>query len=190
MPTGSDGLFPPAGDTRVRDVTTVTDLPLHGALPGSLSGQYTQLGPSELDGQAVPEDWADGACTAQALRFGAEGTVSYRSRWIGVDLANANLLTFGNTMFALAEGQLAYEISASLDTIKRVDLAGAGRALTAHATLDARTGELHLLTFSGARTQLLVTVSRAALTRTVRSLDDAPSTIHQLAVSGDDIVLL
>ena len=77
-----------------------------------------------------------------------------------------------------------------LDTVRRVDLAGARRSLAAQAKVDPHSGELHLLTFASAPSQLHVAVSRGALTRTIRSIDDAPSRIRQLELTRDDVVLI
>ena len=85
-----------------------------------------------------------------AVSLDAGRAVSYRNRWIGDDVVAANLIAFGTSILALGDGALAYELSARLDTIRRVDLAGARRSLVAHAKVDPHTGELHLLTFAAA----------------------------------------
>jgi carotenoid cleavage dioxygenase len=145
-----------------------------------------------------------------ALYLDAGRAITYQNRWIttdtvaqklaveptpgprttGHDVVAANLIAFGTSILAFGDGALAYELSAQLDTIRRVDLAGARRSLVAHSKVDPHTGELHLLTFSCLPSQLHVAVSRGALTRTIRSIDDAPSAIRQLELTRDDVVLV
>ena len=80
-----------------------------------------------------------------AVSLDAGRAISYRNRWIttdavaqqlaveptpgprtvGDDVVAANLIAFGTSILAFGDGALAYELSARLDTIRRVDLAGA-----------------------------------------------------------------
>ena len=146
-----------------------------GALPRALSGHYLQIG-------------GDGV--VHAIGIDAGRAISYRHRPVGGNLVTANLVSFGSSIFAIGDGALAHELSADLETIRGVDLAGARRALVTPARLDPHTGELHLLTFPGTSCQLHVTVSRGGLTRTIRPIDDAPTGIRQLELTRDDVVLL
>ena len=199
-----------ANDAPVTDETTITNLPVAGKLPAALSGQYMRIGPNRIDPNSLPADWAGGEGMVHAVSLDAGRAISYRNRWIttdavaqklaveptpgprtvGDDVVAANLIAFGTSILAFGDGALAYELSARLDTIRRVDLAGARRSLVAHSKVDPHTGELHLLTFASIGSQLHVAVSRGALTRTIRSIDDAPSRIRQLELTRDDVVLL
>jgi 8'-apo-carotenoid 13,14-cleaving dioxygenase len=210
MPNGPKQASRSANEAPVADETTITNPRVTGKLPAALSGQYIQIGPNRIDAQSLPADWAGGEGMVHALSLDAGRDISYRNRWIttdavaqklaveptpgprtvGDDVVAANLITFGSSILALGDGALAYELSARLDTIRRVDLAGGRRNLVAHSKVDPHTGELHLLTFATFPSQLHVAVSRAALTRTIRSIDDAPSRIRQLELTRDDVVLV
>ena len=180
MPTGPEQSSSsvhelPGGDT------TATDLVVSGTLPASLSGQYLQIGPNPVEG----------IVHGVVLRGGR--ATSSRNRWLPTadgDIVPSNLIAFGSFVLAVGDGALAYELSADLDTIRRVDLAGARRKLIARSTFDPHTGELHLLTFGADPSQLHVIVSRGGLKRTIRPIDDAPNRIRQLEVTRDDVVLL
>jgi carotenoid cleavage dioxygenase-like enzyme len=145
-----------------------------GQLPAALSGQYL----------AVREG------VVHAVSLDGRRANSYRIRDVGQNVGASNVIAFGNSVLALGDGALAYELDAVLETIRPVDLAGARRGVVARAKLDAQTGELHLLTFEAAPSQLHVTVSRGALTRTIRSIDDAPARVHQLGLTHDDVVFV
>jgi carotenoid cleavage dioxygenase len=210
MPSGPEHVTRSTNEAPVADETTITNLRVAGKLPAALSGQYMRIGPNRIDAQSLPADWAGGEGMVHAVSLDAGRAISYRNRWIttdavaqklaveptpgprtvGDDVVATNLIAFGSSILALGDGALAYELSTRLDTIRRVDLAGARRSLVAHSKVDPHTGELHLLTFESFRSQLHVAVSRGALTRTIRSIDDAPSGIRQLELTRDDVVLV
>jgi len=148
------------------------DLAATGAVPTGLSGQYVRVSESMV----------------HAVRLAAGRAPSYRNRSIPTD-ATA-VVAFGSSILAFGDGQLAHELDPGLDTMRRVDLAGAQRTLTGHPKIDTNTGELHLLTFMSDPAQLHVRVSPGGLTRTIRSLDDAPSRIRELELTRDHVVLL
>jgi carotenoid cleavage dioxygenase len=210
MPSGPDHVTRSANNAPITDETTITNLRVSGKLPAGLSGQYMRIGPNRIDPNSLPADWAGGEGMVHAVSLEAGRAVCYRNRWIttdavaqqlavepppgppavGDDVVAANLIAFGTSILAFGDGALAYELSARLDTIRRVDLAGARRSLVAHSKVDPHTGELHLLTSASIGAQLHVTVSRGALTRTIRSIADAPSGIRQLELTRDDVVLV
>jgi carotenoid cleavage dioxygenase-like enzyme len=141
-------------------------------LPVALSGQYVCVG--------------GGMFHAVAL---GEGSVQlYRDCSIATDATD--VIAFGGSILAFGAGALARELGAGLDTVRRVDLGGAGRSLTAHPKIDPVTGELHVVTFATDPAQMHVRVSPGGLTRTIRSIDNAPGRVHQLELTQDDVVLL
>ena len=189
MPSSPEHATRSANDEPVASETITTGLRVSGKLPALLSGQYLQIGADRIDA-THPADSAGGEGMLHAVTFDPGRGVSYRNHWIGEDVADANLVAFGNAILVLVDGALAYELSSSLDTVRRVDLAGARRSLAAQAAVDPHSGELHLLTFAAAPSQLHVTVSRGALTRTIRLIGDAPGRIRQLELTRDDVVLM
>jgi 8'-apo-carotenoid 13,14-cleaving dioxygenase len=210
MPPDFDYVSGFADNTPVPDETTITNLRVTGTLPAALSGHYMRIGSNRINGKCGGEGWTGGEGMVHAVSLDAGRAISYRNRWIatdavaqtlavdptpgprtvGDDVVAANLIAFGNTILAFGEGALAYELNARLDTVRRVDLAGGRRSLVADCKVDPHTGELHLLTFASSPDQLHITVSRGALTRTIRSIDDAPSPITQLELTRDHVVLL
>jgi len=210
MPSGPQDASRAANKAPVADETTITNLRVAGKLPAALSGHYMRIGPNRIDAVSRPADWAGGEGMVHAVSLDAGRAISYRNRWIttdevaqklaveptpgprpvGDDVIAADLIGFGSSILAFGDGALAYELSARLDTVRRVDLAGAGRSLVAHSKVDPHTGQLHLLTHASIGSQLHVTVSRGALTRTIRSIDDAPSRIRELELTRDDVVLV
>jgi carotenoid cleavage dioxygenase len=149
-----------------------TDLAMNGTVPTGLSGQFVHI--------------SNGIVSAVRLSEGE--APSYRERSITTNATN--VVPFGSSTFVFGDGVLAYELGDDLDTARRVDLAGARRSLTAHPKVDPITGELHLLTFTSDPSQLHVTVSPGGLTRTIRSIDNAPNRSRQLELTRDHVVLL
>ena len=210
MPCCADHWCFPENDPPVSDETNIADLPVSGTLPAALSGRYLCIGPNPIGTPATSAEWASGAGMVHAVTLHAGGAVSYRNRWIvtdaaaqllgtepvpgprhtGPDVVASNVITFGSSILALGDGALAYELTADLGTRRRVDLAGSGRGLHPHAKLDPLTGELHLLAAASDGTQTYITVSPGGLTRTTRSIVDAPGRLHDLAVTRDHVVLL
>jgi 8'-apo-carotenoid 13,14-cleaving dioxygenase len=189
----------------VTDELTLTDLWVSGTLPAALSGQFLCIGPNRTDGHVLPEGEAAGETMVHAVSLHAGRAVSYLTRWITTDVGGplgstpaptfregiaTKLVTFGRSILALGDGALAIELSAGLETIRRVDLAGAHRSLVAHSKVDPITGELHLFTFATDPSQLYVRVSPGGLTRTIRSISNAPNRVRELELTADDLVLL
>ena len=85
--------------------------------------------------------------------------ISHRSRSIATD-AVSDVIAFGRSIFAFGDGSLALELDARLDSLRRVDLAGARRGVFAHPKIDARTGELHLVASGATGAQFLQTLKQ------------------------------
>jgi carotenoid cleavage dioxygenase-like enzyme len=148
------------------------DLAVTGAVPTSLSGRYVYI--------------SGGMVHAVHLTEG--GAASYTRRSLPTEATN--VISFGSSILAFGDGQPAYELGTGLDPMRRVDLAGALRTLAGHPKVDPNTGELHLLTFVRDPAQLHVRVSPGGLTRTIRSIDNAPNRIRQLELTRDHVVFL
>jgi carotenoid cleavage dioxygenase len=172
MPRSRDPASRSSNDAAVNDGPTITDLTVRGSVPMGLSGRYVCIGEGMVE----------------AVRFDEGRATSHRNRSIPADATT--VMAFGASIFAFGDGALAHELSSALETIQGVDLAGSRRSLTADPKFDPITGELHLLTFKSDPSQLHVSVSPGGLTRTIRSIDDAPNTIRQLEVTRDHIVFL
>jgi carotenoid cleavage dioxygenase-like enzyme len=187
--------------------STITNLNVVGALPPELFGRLLGIGPSSeaVSGGQSPDAY-DGMVHSVSLHAGR--TPSYRSRWIitdfvahrlgidpspgprnnGPDIIASNVVAFGDSILALGDDSLAYELAPDLNTLRRVDLAGQLRRVGANPKRDPVTGDLHLLAVDATGAQAHVVVSSGAHTRTSRNLDGAPARISDLAISRDCIV--
>lgn len=194
----------------VPDETSITSLPVEGTLPPALSGQYLRIGPNPIARDAVAAGRPGGDAMVHSVALRAGRAVSYRNRWVktdatsvrlgiepvpgprssGSDLVGTSVLAFGDRILALGNGVLPYELTADLETVRRVDLAGGARGVGAFPRLDPVSGELHLLSFAGDGGCLVDVVSPGGLTRTSRIIGDAPGPVHDLALTRDHHVLL
>ena len=204
----ADHWFLTDNDPPVPDETSITGLPVTGTLPAALSGTYLVIGPNPIGPPEAGEP-ARAAAMVHAITVDADGTVSYRNRWITTDTAAhalgrepvpgprradndgvaSNIFTFGSTILAVGNDTLAYELTADLATRRRVDLAGAGRGLRPRVDLDRHSGALHLVGVGPGNAQTHVTVSAGAMTRATRPLDDTPR-VEDLTITRDHVVFL
>ncbi len=203
-------LRPSGNHVPVADETTISELVVQGTVPRRLSGQYARIGPNSIGQLAPPgaRTAPDAMVHAVALQSGCAAV--YRSRWIATDAASSrlgqqpvpgprstthdaavsNLLVFGGRILALADGDLAYELTNTLDTVRRVDLAGHARGVGAYPKSDPATGALHLISAPGERAPIHHVISPGGLTRTSRAITDAPADIHDIAITPDRLVML
>lgn len=200
----TDSSLPPGNDGAARD-ETIAALMVHGTLPAGLSGRLVAIGRSSDGGAPGAEDGM-----IHAVELHAGRATSYRSRWVitdavakrlginpspgpghtGRDVVASNIVTFGGSILALGEGALAYELTHDLDTLRRVDLAGQSRGLSPYPKRDPISGDLHVLAVAASGAQSHVVVSAGALTRTSRSIADAPNQITDLAITRDHVVFV
>ena len=161
--------------------STITGLPVRGALPAGLSGRLVAIGPD------AESDHAE----IHAVHLHEGRMVSYRSRWVGTDgVAISNIIVFGGSILALGDGSPAYELTPDLTGLRRVDLAGRSRGMSAYPKRDPHTGDLHVLAVDATAAQAHVVVSSGALTRTSRPIPGAPSHLTDLAITSDHMVFV
>ena len=151
-----------------------TDLAVRGIVPAGLSGRLVGIG-------------RDGVVHSVQVR---EGRMSYRSRRCRTDAVVHNLVAFEGSILAFGDESPAYELSTEFDTLRRVDLAGHGRALAAYPKHDLATGELHLIAHDTDGVQEHVVVSAGALTRHSRPVLDPPTRIRDLVLTVDQVVFV
>ena len=171
---------PSTNDNAVRDDATITGLAVRGALPVGLSGRLVAIGPdSESDHAQL-----------HAVHLHGGRVLSYRSRWVSTGVAISNIIVFGGSILALGDGPPAYELTSDLMELRRVDLAGRSRGMSAYPKRDPHTGDLHLLAVDATAAQAHVVVSSGALTRTSRPIPGAPSRLTDLAITTDHVVFV
>lgn len=138
------------------------DLPVDGALPPELTGDYIRNGPNPPPG-AKPGHLFTGDGMLHGVRLENGRALVYRNRWVrtrafvehaplvrmngAVDLtvgtANTNVIAHGNRLLALVESSFPTEVTRELATVGTYDFAGALEGpFAAHPHRDPRTGEL------------------------------------------------
>lgn len=165
MPSPTDPSISPSHDV---------DIEVRGTVPPELSGRMLGIG-------------RDGVVHAVQIRA---GRLSYRAVRLCADSVVHHIVGFGSSILAFGDDSPAYELSAALDTLNRVDLAGLGRAVAPFPKQDPTTNELHLIARAADRMQAHVVVSAGALTRRSRPIPDMPNRISDLAVTRDRVVFV
>jgi carotenoid cleavage dioxygenase len=193
----------------VADESTITDLPVEGAIPPTLSGRYLRIGPNPIGNAPHPYNWTLGDGMVHAVALHAGRAISYRNRWVKTDAAstklgtepvpgprpgvtdtsNTTVIRLGGRVLSLGEGSLPYELTRELDTIRRVDLAGEARGISAHPKTDPATGELHLISSTDRPPQFHQVISARGLLTFSRPISvPASRRIHHLAVTRRHVV--
>ena len=151
------------------------DIDVRGLVPPTLSGRLIGIGPR-------------GVVHSVEVRPGR--SVTYRSRRIRPEVDVHHVVAFSGTTLAFGDDLPAFELSAALDTLRPVDLAGQGRPLAPFPKHDPTTGELHVIAGAVGETQAHVVVSAGALTRRNRPIVDTPNHIKDLALTRDRVVFV
>jgi carotenoid cleavage dioxygenase-like enzyme len=151
------------------------DIEVRGLVPPALSGRLLGIGPRGV---------------AHSVEVRPGRTASYRGRRIRPDVDVQHVVAFSGTTLALGDGLPAFELSAALDTLRPVDLAGQGRPVAPFPKHDPTTGELHIIAGAVGGTQAHVVVSAGALTRRNRPIVDTPNHINDLALTRDRVVFV
>ena len=138
------------------------DLPLEGALPPELRGDYVRNGPNARPGDK-PAHLFVGDGMLHGVRIENGRALAYRNRWVRtraftehaplvrmngtvdltVGVANTNIIAHGNRLLALVESSFPTEVTRELATTGVYDYDGALKGpFSAHPHRDPRTGEL------------------------------------------------
>jgi carotenoid cleavage dioxygenase len=149
--------------TAVADEIDAVDLPVTGALPPDLDGDYIRNGPNPRPGTPAGHAFlGDGMVHGVRLRHGRAEI--YRNRWVRtrsflgqtrylkpfgrIDLtasvANTNVIAHAGRLLALVESSFPYAITRDLNTLAPFDFGGKLKTpFTAHPKRCPHTGELH-----------------------------------------------
>ena len=210
MASSTEHPFVSGNNAPVHDETTIKHLVVSGTLPATLSGHYLRIGSNPIPGAPLPNGWTAGEGMVHAIALSAGRAVSYRNRWIRTDAASrklglepvpglkatlhdssaTNLITYAGTILSLGDCALAYHLTRDLETVRRVDLAGGGRAIGAYPKTDPATGELHLLSSPGETSCAYHVISAGGLTRRSRAIPSASLPIRDLAITRDRLILV
>jgi carotenoid cleavage oxygenase len=147
----------------VAEERTDTDLTVDGAVPAELRGRYLRIGPNPHTVPDGPYHWFLGDGMVHGVELGDGAARWYRNRWVRTDeiavargeepvdgpkpplydASNTNVIGHAGRILALTEGSMPYELSPTLETVRRTDFGGLPTGFTAHPKLDPVTGELH-----------------------------------------------
>jgi carotenoid cleavage dioxygenase len=161
-----EDVFAPIGEEY-----TLTDLDVVGTIPDHLDGRYLRNGPNPI-GEIDPElyHWFIGDGMVHGIRLRDGKAEWYRNRWVrgphaagllggsktrghfGASPigANTNVIGHAGKTLALIESGIAnYELTDELDTVGVCDFDGTlSGGYSAHPKRDPDTGELHAVTYS------------------------------------------
>lgn len=159
MPALAPQLFTAA----VTEEIDAVDLPVSGALPAQLTGDYIRNGPNPQPGSSAQHTFL-GDGMLHGVRLEAGHARAYRNRWVRtrsflgrttylrafgrIDLtasvANTSIIAHAGKFLALVESSLPYEMTRTLETVGPYDFAGRLKTpFAAHPKRCPRSGELH-----------------------------------------------
>lgn len=200
----------------VREEITAHDLEVTGTIPEYLDGRYLRIGPNPLgDPDPARYHWFLGDGMAHGLRLRDGEAQWYRNRWVrsaavarrlgetwrggptagGFDFAaNTNILEQGGRTLAIVEaGGRPYELTDELETVGPSDFCGTlFGGYSAHPKRDPVTGELHAVSYSPVRGNIVrytVTGVDGKVRRTVDIRLKAQTMMHDFSLTEKYVVL-
>lgn len=200
----------------VAEEVTLTDLEVHGTLPGHLDGRFLRNGPNPFaDTDPASYHWFLGEGMVHGLRLFDGRAAWYRNRWVrsagvaawlgeqprpgpvheGFDFAaNTNVIGHGSRTFAIVEGGAnPYELTDELETIGPCDFDGTlGGGFTAHPHADPGTGELHTVSYYwgwGNVVRYRVVDAAGRVRRTVEVPTTGQTMLHDCAITASSVVI-
>lgn len=195
----------------VLDELTAHDLPVTGAIPPTLSGQYLRNGSNPACGTAA--HWFFGDGMVHGIRLEGGKASWYRNRWVRTtkldkqleatdpetmmdptaSAANTHVIAHAGRIWALEEGHLPYELSPELETLGCDDFGGRlTTAFTAHPKLCPETGELHFFGYGVLPPYLTYHVLDAsgALVHSVPITVPGPTMMHDFMITRDHAIFM
>ena len=197
--------------------TTVFDLPVQGRVPDELEGRLLRIGPNPIGSTSGQDSyqWFTGNGMAHGLRLRGGRAEWYRSRFVVSDRiaaalgraalggprngprdnnANTNVVDMGGRSYAIVEaGGLPVELSYTLESVARSDLAGTlRRGFAAHPKRDPVTGQLHALTYEpGLQALSYLLVEPDGRSRIVAEVPAAHCPmVHDMAFTATKVIVL
>jgi carotenoid cleavage dioxygenase len=190
---------------------TDEDLEVEGQVPAELAGRYLRIGPNPFVTPDGPYHWFMGDGMVHGVELGGGRARWYRNRWVRTDeiaramgeppvdgptppmydASNTNVLGHAGRILALTEGAVPYELSPTLETLRRTDFGGPlPGGLTAHPKIDPVTGELHAFTYWFAEPFCIYHVVDASghLVRTEPITLPRSVMMHDFAVTRDHVL--
>lgn len=202
----------------VNEEVTVTDLRVTGTIPADLDGRYLRNGPNPIG--PIDEEkyhWFTGHGMVHGIRIRDGRAEWYRNRWVRdakvarllneepppsdwpADhmsfAANTNVVQHNGKTFAIVEaGGPPIELDHQLNTVRVSNLNGTlPMAFSAHPKRDARTNELHVMTYWwgwGNQVQYVVVGSDGAVRKTVDIPLPGGPMIHDVSITEKYVLVL
>lgn len=205
----SDNIFLQGINAPVFKEVDLNTLKVTGKIPSDLNGIYLRNGPNPY---LKPESYQyplEGDGMIHAVYF-ENGKARYRNRWIQtktfredlegkeksdlplVNYANTNIVPVGDTLLALYEVGLPYQLTTELETLGEWDFQGKlEQSMTAHPKVDPITGELHFYRYSLLASPYLVYYVADKNGKIVREIPvdmPQPALLHDTAISENYII--
>lgn len=129
--------------------TTVTEMPVIGAIPAELNGRFLRNGPNPGAEAGGRHHWFTGRGMVHGMRLNEGNALWYRNRYIGGDSPNTNVIGHAGRTIAIVEsGGMPQDLGYELDSLGNNTSIGTG--FTAHPKIDPDTGELHAMCYDWA----------------------------------------
>jgi carotenoid cleavage dioxygenase-like enzyme len=201
-----------AGNYRpVHEELTATGLVVEGSIPSELRGRYLRIGPNPFVDPTGPYHWFTGDGMVHGVELGNGNASWYRNRWVRTDeiaramgespvggpmppmydMSNTHVIGHAGRIFALTEGAMPYELSPTLDTLRRTDFGGPlPTGFTAHPKIDPVTGEMLAFSYWFADPYLVYHVIDATGTLVRSEPVTLPRSVmmHDFAVTRENVL--
>ena len=129
--------------------STFTELQVTGEIPAELVGRFLRNGPNPVGVDPSSHHWFVGRGMVHGVRLSEGRADWYRSRYVGGDSPNTNVIGHaGRTMALVESGGLPFDMGYELDAVGNNTSIGTG--YTAHPKIDPATGELHAMCYDWA----------------------------------------
>jgi carotenoid cleavage dioxygenase len=209
--TASSNPFLAGNFAPVPEERTDTDLAVDGAIPAELQGRFLRIGPNPYVMPTGPYHWFLGDGMVHGVELGGGAARWYRNRWIRTDeiaaalgeppvggpkppmydASNTHVVGHAGRILGLTEGSMPYELSPTLETLRRTDFGGPlPSGFTAHPKVDPVTGEMHGFAYWFAEPYLVYYVIDAsgALVRSEPITIPRAVMMHDFAISRDNVL--
>jgi len=195
----------------VSEESTTTDLTVDGSIPAELRGRYLRIGPNPFAMPTGPYHWFVGDGMVHGIEIDGGEAHWYRNRWVRTDdiaramgeepvqgpvpplydTSNTHVIGHAGRILALTEGSMPYELSPTLETLRRTDFGGPlPTGFTAHPKVDPLTGEMLAFAYWFAEPYLTYHVIDAAgkLVRSEPITLPRSVMMHDFAVTRDNVL--
>jgi carotenoid cleavage dioxygenase len=175
-----------------------TDLEVIGKIPQDLSGLFVRNGPNPMDHpKPAKHHWFSGQGMLHGVRLDSGNALWYRNRSVSANgnSPNTHVISHGGKIYAIVEaGGVPVEIDSELGSLSDAPFQGTlNKGFTAHAKLDATSGELHGICYDFARGYRLqhIVVGKDDRVRQTQVIDlPGRPMVHDCAITENYVLIL